>query len=311
MLKINLQLFAEGGGEGSAPSTAPEGSSTTTGEEVPAFIPEKAKGSFKEFMKSDKFKAPDPKQEAPAETTPAPTHVSYADLIKSDEYKEEHKAYMDQTLAKRFKKYEGLEERSNKMKGVLDVVAQKYNLDSNSEDFIEKLTEAVNADDAYVENYAIEHDLSNEEARKQINMQRKLDMFEREKQISEEQRAKDERTNRLYMNAEKVKAVFPQFDLETELSNPKFVELCAATNEDVMSVYKLIHQDELFAMQTQAMANQLQQKVAQAVTTNASRPQENGLSGQQAAAVVSPDFKSMSREQLIAFGEKMRRSQRG
>ena len=111
------------------------------------------------------------------------------------------------------------------------------------------------------------------------------------------------------MAAEQVKNKYPNFDLETELKNPKFVTLCQATNEDVMAAYEVCHNDEIIAMRTQAIAQQVQQKVAQSVATNASRPQENGLSGQQASTVVSPNFKEMSKEQLMAYAERMKRTQ--
>ena len=312
MLKFLLQLFGEGGDGGDGSTSAPEGTAAeSSGEEIPAFIPEKARDTYKKAMEIQKAK----QQVSVPETEPeksepsAPSHVAYTDLIKSDEYKEEHKAYMDKTIGDRLKKYKGMEEKSNQMQEVLSVVAQKYNLDPNAEDYLDKLTEAVNADDAYVENYAIEHDLSNEEARKQIDMRRRLDNFERDKALREEQAQRDYRTQRLIQAAEEVKAVYPQFDLETEMKNEKFVNLCRATGEDVMAAYEVCHREELKALQTQAIAQKAQQQIAASVASNASRPIENGLSSQ-APTIVSQDFSNMSLQQIREFAAQQRQKAR-
>lgn len=313
MLKyLNLQLFAEGGdGAGDAGGTSADGGSRAeaSGDEIPAFIPEKARGVYKKAMEIEKAKKDIPKPETEPVTETKDAHIAYTDLIKSDEYKEEHKAYMDKTIADRLKKYKDIEKTDKRMKDVLSVVAQKYNLDPNSDDYLDKLTEAVNSDDAYVENYAMEHDLSNDEARRQIDMQRRLDGFEREKAMREEQEARDFRTRRLFDNAEKCKAIYPGFDLETEMRNERFVTLCQATNEDVIAAYEVIHRDELKALQSQALAQRAQQQIANSVASNASRPIENGLSNQ-ASAVVSTDFSRMNLAQIRAFAEEQRRKQR-
>lgn len=318
---FNLQLFAEGeGGDSSAESTGESavGSSIEAkGEEIPAFIPEKAKEMWKKAMENTKAKAK--VTEAPTSTEePKPpvqedapkTHIPFKDLIKSDEYKEEHKAYMDKTLSDRLKRYKGIEENNTKMSQVLSVVAQKYNLDPNSEDYLDKLSAAVNKDDAFVEDYAIEHNLSNEEARKQIDMRRKLDNYEADRIRREEEAERNQRTQRLFMAAEKVKAVYPNFDLDTEMQNERFVRLCQATNEDVMAAYEVCHRDEIKALQAQAFAQRATQQVANSVASNASRPIENGLSNR-SAAVVTTDYRGMNLEQIRAKAAEFRRAKQG
>ena len=313
--KLNLQLFGEGGGEG---TSSAEGSGSTesavvdsvAGEEIPAFIPEKARGIYRKAMKATAESKPktEPHEEQKPPTQES-SHIPYRELIKSDEYKEEHKAYMDETIGSRLKKYKDIEAKDSKMSQVLQVVAQKYNLDTTSEDYLDKLSEAVNADDAYVESYAIEHNLSNEEARKQINMQRKLDNFEAEKAQRIEEEARNERTRRLFENAEKTKAVYPDFNLEAEMENPRFVQLCQATNEDVLAAYRVIHHNELMQRQGLAISQKASQQIANAVASNSNRPVENGLSSQ-ASAVVKTDFRNMNLSQLRAYADEQRRARR-
>lgn len=321
MLRLfNLQLFAEGeGADSSAESTGESavGSSIEAkGEETPAFIPEKAKEMWKKAKENEKAKAkvsaePTPTEEPkPPVQEDAPKHIPFKDLIKSEEYKEEHRAYMDKTISDRLKKYKGIEESNTKMSQVLQVVAQKYNLDPNSEDYLDKLASAVNKDDAFVEDYAIEHNLSNEEARKQIEMRRKLDNYEADRIRREEEAETNRRTQRLFMAAEKVKAVYPNFDLDAEMQNERFVRLCQATNEDVMAAYEIIHRDEIKALQAQAMAQRATQQVANSVASNASRPIENGLSNR-SAAVVQTNYRGMTLEQIRAQAAEFRRRKQG
>ena len=313
MLKyFNLQLFGEGG-EG---SSSADGSGSTesavvnndgAGEEIPAFIPEKAKDIYRKAMKNSK-----PKVEVKEESKPPiqeSSHIPYEDLIKSDEYKEEHKAWMDKTIQKRFKKYDGLEEKDAKMSQIISTVAQKYNLDSNADDFLDKLTEAVNADDAYVEEYAIEHNISNEEARERINMQKKLDSYEAEKKAREEEEARNYRTQRLFESAARTKAVYPEFDLDKEMQNEKFVNLCRSMHEDTLNAYRVIHYDELLQKQGLAISQRASQQIANAVQSKSNRPIENGLSSQ-AAAVVQTDFRNMNLAQIRAYADEQRRARR-
>jgi len=316
MLKyFNLQLFGEGGGEG---SSSAEGSGSTdstvvsndgAGEEIPAFIPEKAKDIYRKAMKNSKPQAEVKAEPKPPANDQVSSHIPYEDLIKSDEYKEEHKAYMDKAIQKRFKKYDGLEARDSKMSQIISVVGQKYKLDPSADDYLDKLSEAVNADDAYVEEFAIEHNISNEEARDRINMQRKLDNYEAEKRAREEEEARNYRTQRLYESAARTKAVYPDFDLEREMENEQFVRLVKATNEDTLAAYRVVHHNELLQRQGMAISQKASQQIANAVASNSNRPVENGLSSK-ASAVVQTDFRNMSLAQIRAYADEQRRARR-
>lgn len=295
---LDLQYFAEGaeGGEGADGGSA-EGIAETSGEEVlPAHIPERAKKLYKnavEAHKQDKPKA-DPEVQ---ETTEKPAHIPFAELIKSDEYKEEHKAYMDKTISDRLKKYKGIEESNGKMNEALSKVAVKYGLDSNSEDFLDSLTKAIDEDDSYVETYALEHDLSTEEAKKSLEMQRKLEAYETERRMREQQAAQQEQINLLLQSAERTKQVYPEFDLDIEMQNEKFRNLCAVTQGDTLAAYRAIHFDELSAKQGIVTAQKASQQIANSVAANKSRPIENGLSSQ-ASAITTTDYSKMSLREI-------------
>ena len=169
-LLLNLQLFADGGGDGGDGGSASASVGDALGKddsgekEIPASIPEKAKKYYQKAM-----------EKHPGSTTNATTQnsdngqatndqgttgkLSYQDLIKSDEYKEDHEAFMKKTIGDRLKKYKGIEEDLGKHKTILDTVAYKYGINPDDENFLETLSQKIEADDSYYENYAMEHDI--------------------------------------------------------------------------------------------------------------------------------------------------------
>lgn len=310
-LRLNLQLFGEGGegGDGGSSSATGETAVDTSGENIPAHIPERAKKYYQKALAKNK-----PQTSVPTQTTSEPktteAKMSYADLIKSDEYKDEHKAYMDKTIGDRLKKYKGLEETHGKAKALLDVVANKYGVDTESEDFFEVLGQKIEADDSYYENYAMEHNISAEEARRVVTMERKVAQIEAE----QEQKAKQEHAMQQIMllrqNAEKTKAQFPQFDLETEMKDEKFRRLCAVNNGDTTSAYMACHWKDLTTNMVQMATRQVQAQTAQAVAANKARPIENGLSSA-SPSVATTDFSKMSLQELRAFADSERRKKIG
>ena len=305
-LLLNLQLFGEGGdgGDGGSTSSIGENSVDNSGEnDVPAFIPEKAKKYYQKAMQKNapaSDKTPNTKESNTTEK------LSYADLIKSDDYKEDHKAYMDKTIGDRLKKYKGIEENLDKHKALLDVVAGKYGVNPDDENYLEVLQQKIDEDDSYYENYAVEHDMPTEEARRIVTMERKVARAEAEK----ERQAKEEQMRQhimlLRQNAEKTKAQFPQFDLDREMQDERFRKLCAVNNGDTTAAFMACHWNDVLTNTVQMKTREIQAQTAQAVASNKARPIENGLSSS-APSVVQQDFKNMDLKQLRQYAEQQRR----
>ena len=311
-LLLNLQLFGEGGDGGDGGSANPDGEGLggNSGEDlVPASIPEKAKKYYQKAMsKTAPKQASEQVQPTNEPQTAEKQKLSYADLIKSDDYKDEHKAYMDKTIGDRLKKYKGMEDAYGKALSTLEIVANKYGVNPDDENFLETLNQKIEADDSYYENYAMEHDISAEEARKIVTMERKVAQIEAQKREQEKQEQMRQQLMLLHQNAEKTKAQFPQFDLETEMQDERFRKLCAVNNGDTTSAYMACHWKELTTSMVQMKAKEIQTQTAQAVATNKARPIENGLSSQ-APAVSKTDFSGMSLKDLRAYADEQRRKQ--
>ena len=307
-LLLNLQLFGEGGdgGDGGSAGTIGEDVGEKSGEKIPASIPEKAKKYYEKAMAKNPSakKSSEPTQDT--KESNATEKTSYADLIKSDDYKEEHKAYMDKTIGERLKKYKGIEEDLGKHKALLDIVANKYGVNTEDENYLQVLSEKIEADDSYYENYAMEHDISTEEARRIVTMERKIAQMDAQKEEQERQEQMRQQIMLLRQNAEKTKAQFPQFDLDTEMQDEKFRRLCAVNNGDTTAAYMACHYNDIIANQVQMASRKIQAQTAQSVAANKARPIENGLSSS-APSVVQQDFSKMNLAQLRQYAEEQRR----
>lgn len=309
---LNLQIFADGGDGGDGGSTAPAGETgvENSGENVPAFIPEKAKKYYQKAM--EKTTASATVASTPSETAQSTNELStteklsYEDLIKSDDYKEEHKAYMTKAIGDRLKKYKGIEESLGKHKELLDIVANKYGVSPDDENFLDVLHQKIDADDSYYEQYAMEHDMTTEEARRIVSMERKVAKIDAQQAEMERQEQMRQQIALLHKNAEKTKAQFPQFDLETEMQDERFRKLCAVNNGDTTAAYMACHWNEVIPAQVQMASRQIQAQTAQAVASNMARPIENGLSSS-APSVVQQDFSKMNLQQLRQYAEEQRR----
>ena len=320
-LRLNLQLFGEGGGDGGdGGSAVGVGGEAVGGDEsgeknIPAFIPEKAKKYYQKAMEKTSGSTTEVKTEASdvAQTTDVPStteKLSYADLIKSDDYKEEHKAYMDKTIGDRLKKYKGIEEDNAKYKGILDTVACKYGVNVNDENFLEVLSKKIDEDDSYYENYAMEHDISTDEARRIVTMERKATQFDAIQKQQEQQEQMRQHIMLLRNNAEKTKKQFPQFDLDTEMQDERFRRLCAANNGDTTAAFMACHWNEILPATVQMASKQIQAQTAQSVASNKARPIENGISSS-APSVVQQNFSNMNLEQLRKYADEQRRKTTG
>lgn len=310
-----LQLFAEGeGGDTGASVEASPQTQAETGEasspdaqmdEMMSRIPERGRGAFKEAYEQTRKSTP--QAEEPA-TEPV-THVPYADLIKSDEYKAEHKAWADKAFSERFKAKDseiaGLNESIAKMKDVLGRLAPKYGLDPNSDNFVDEVSQRLASDDSIIEEYAMQHDMSVEEAKRNLDLQNKIQKMEAE----ERQRQMDEQnrqlTQALLFHADQTRKQFPEFDLDNEWKDERFRKEVFSHGMDTTVAYQIVHMDEILHRVTTQETAKAKAAITQSIASGQNRPMESGLSRQPAAMVrTTPSFDGMSTRQMREYAEK-------
>ena len=303
---LNLQLFAEGGGDG---GTGAEG---TTGVSATAAVSQN-KG-VKSNPLADVVYGKQAEETTPAaEVVETPTedrNAKFEALIKG-EYKDLFDQRMQDTVQKRVKKLSETsqenEAKLNSVTPILDMLAKKYGVDASD---LKALNKAIEDDDSYYEQEALEKGITVEQLKEIRKMEKENSELKR--QMAEQNRK--ENANKLYAQwmeqADNAKQVYPSFDLRAEMQNPKFVDLLRS-NIDVRTAYEVLHKDDIIRGAMQFTAQTVESKIAKKVAAQGARPAENGMSSQ-GAAVVKSDVSQLSRadreeiRRRVARGEKIR-----
>lgn len=233
---------------------------------------------------------------------PAPTRMSWDEIMADPEYNKQ----MQLTVQSRLRTAKNAEEALAKMTPALEVLARKHGQDPANPDY-EALAKAINDDDAYYEDKALEMGVSVETAKRIDQQDRENARTQREETRNLEEQRFLQHIQSLEQQGEALKKVFPNFDLRTELQNPVFARM-TAPGTGIMSVedaYKAVHRKELEAAQSQVIAQQTAQKISNAIQAGSRRPDENGTSGQ-SASVTTFDYSKASKAQRDALKQQIR-----
>ena len=293
---LNLQLFAEGAGEG---GTA-EGQGVTEAAALP-----QTKGEKNNPLANVKYGI---QEEAPAaevqkETVAQPDRNAEFEKLIKGEYKDLYDAKMQDTIQKRLKGQKETVDKFNALTPTLELLAKKYGVDAGD---IDALGKAIEEDDSYYEQEALDKGMTVQQLKEIKKMER--ENADLKAQMEEAQR--QENGKKLYaawmQQADEAKKVYPSFDLRAEMNNPKFVDLLRS-NIDVRTAYEVLHKDEIIPAAMQFTAQTVESKLAKSIASNGARPSENGMSSQ-SAAVVKSDVSQLSKADRA---EIIRRVQRG
>lgn len=304
---LNLQLFAEGGG-GAAGAAAGDGG-TGSGSMAEGMPATSTKG-VKNPLAGVKYGIQD-EDKGSAQAAAGQEVIADDRQAKYEAFKNEFKDLLDaekqDLVMKRLKSSKDTVDKYNASIPVLEMLGHKYGVDYND---AQALLNAIEADDSYYEDEAIEKGISVE----QLKAFRKMERENAELKRQMDEVNVREQADRIYAGwmdeASSLKQVYPGFDLNTELQNPRFVDLLRS-NIDVRTAYEVIHKDEIIPAAMQFTARQVEQKLTNRIMSGQNRPQENGL-GNRSPAVVKSDVSQLSKEdraeinRRVAMGEKIR-----
>ncbi len=298
--KLNLQLFAEGAGGGDG-GTGSEGAMGATATAAMS----QSKGD-KNPLANVKYGIQPTEEATPAaEVNPNPTedrNAKFEALIKG-EYKDLYDAKMQDTIQKRLKGSKETVDKYNALTPTLEILAKKYGVDASN---IEALNKAIEEDDSYFEEEALEKGITVQ----QLKEIRKIERENADLRRQMEEQNRKESANKIYAQwmeqAEQAKSVYPSFDLQVEMQNPQFVNLLRS-NVDVKTAFEVLHKDEIIPAAMQYTAKTVEQKLTNKIIANGARPAENG-NNSQSATVVKSDVSQLSKADRA---EIIRRVQRG
>ena len=293
---LSLQLFAEGGaGDG---GTA-QGQGATA--EVASQQTKGAKNPLANVQYGIQEDAPVAGVQQTTEVQTDP-EAEFEKLIKG-QYKAQYDARMQDTIQKRLKGQKETVDKYNALQPVLEILGKKHGVDATD---VDALIKAIEEDDTYFEEEALEMGMTVEQLKKFRSMERE----NAELRKAQDEQKKQERANQIYAGwmeqAEQTQKVYPSFDMRAEMNNPEFVKLLRS-NIDVRTAYEVLHKDEIIPAAMQFTAKTVESKIAKKIAANGARPSENGMSSG-SPAVVKSDVSQLSKADRA---EIIRRVQRG
>jgi hypothetical protein len=309
--RLDLQLFAEGGTGGAGGGIGSDGATGVSATAAGSQTTGVKKGSNPladvkyGIQAEDTATAPateEQKANTDAVVATPDRNAEFEKLIKG-EYKDLYDQRVQDTIQKRLKGTKETVEKYEALSPTLEMLARKYGVDASD---IKALNKAIEEDDTYYEEEALQKGVTVEQLKEIRRMER--ENADLKKQMQEQERA--ERAKKQYSEwfsqADQAKQVYPSFDLRQEMNNPKFRDLLNA-NVDVRTAYEVIHKDDIIPAAMQFTAKAVEEKITKKIIANGARPMENGTSSQ-SASVVKSDVSQLSKADRA---EVMRRVARG
>lgn len=290
--QMDLHLFEGDGGATPGGEAAP----AAGGKEAPANV---VYGKQAQEEAPREAAQPDAQEKA-HEATPAvdveARKAEFERLIKG-EYKDLFHERTQKIIDARFKQTKALEAQAEALKPMLGMLADKYGV---SGDDVEGLVKAIEEDDSYYEEEAMNKGLTVEQLKHMKRLERENAEFRRVAE-ERERRANAERTLAAWHDqAEKCGKAYPNFSLQAEISNPetggRFLSLLKS-GVDVQTAFEVIHKDDVIGGAMQYTAQAIQQKTVNDIRARGMRPAENGGSGTAAAVINKPDPSTWTREE--------------
>ena len=243
-------------------------------------------------------------QVATAEETPTeekteaatPARMSWDEIMEDPEYNKQ----MQSVVQSRLKNAKAAEESLAKLAPALELLARRHGLDATNMDY-EAIAKAINDDDAYYEDKALEMGVTLETAKRIDQQERDHARQQREEALNLEQQKLRNHFIKLEQQGEAMKKVFPKFDLRKELQNPVFARMTSPNmGVSVEDAYYAVHRKEIMQAGMQVTAQQTAKMISNSIQAGSRRPDENGTTGQ-SPSVTTFDYSKASKAQRDAL----------
>lgn len=337
--KLNLQLFAEGGGDGGAAADGAEAAPAVQAPELRPAQERLAKRSRPGRAAKAAPAAEEPSQ-SPADDSSPDGGTQETQEEKPEEQKEpepkptdpaeKRKAFGQLMQSEYAAEFEEALQRASEMavqnvldnpavKGLMDALGEAYGIDVQSADNLAALTEAVKngkvKNDEYYETLAAERGISVKTAREMDRMESELQRANAEKQRAEQVRQAAEHQQRAAAvraqweaEAARLKVKYPAFELDEVLNNPSVADMIRR-GIGLEAAYRAAYFDQLMEASTARTAQQVEQGVAARIQQRAQRPAENGAHPG-GAAEMKVDVAHMTAKQRAELAKRARRGER-
>ena len=301
----NLQLFADGAAGAGADGGTAQGQGVTAGA-----ASQQTKGAKGNSLAEVKYGI-QPEESAPAAEVQQTTEVAQPDLnaefekLIKGQYKEQYDARMQDTIQKRLKGTKETVDKYNALTPTLEILANKYGVDATD---IEALNKAIQDDDAFFEEEALKRGMSVQDYKAIRKMERENADLKRQMQEQQTREKADQLYSQWLQEEKALKQVYPSFNMQAEMQNPKFVDLLRS-NIDVRTAYEVLHKDEIIPAAMQFTAKTVESKIAKKIAANGARPAENGMSSQ-ASSLVKSDVSQLNKMDIAEISRRVARGEK-
>lgn len=313
---FDLQLFAEGGGDGAA-AAGGDGAAPAAAEKA-ASAPVQGKGREAAAAEVDEMLSPaeEPgveedaaegeKQDGAADksgTDPETHRKAFGELMRG-EYNREFGEMIVQATQKA---YDSILNEQGPVGRILNALGQKYGTAPGDYEALAAAVEGgVVKDDAYYEDMAMKKGIS-------VQLAKEMDALESENakhRATEQQRAEAAKMEAIQQEwdaaAERIRAEDPGFDIKTALADPDFAQMLKL-GVKMEDAYKARYFDDIMARRTTQTAKTVEKGVEARIRQRGARPAENGTNPG-GAAVLKTDVSKLTPQQCE---ELERRAMRG
>lgn len=313
---VDLQLFAEGGGDGAA-AAGGDGAAPAAAEKA-ASAPAQSKGREAAAAQVDEMLSPaeEPGAEEDAaegeeqdgaadksSTDPEAHRKAFGELMRG-EYNREFGEMIVQATQKA---YDSILNEQGPVGRILNALGQKYGTAPGDYEALAAAVEGgVVKDDAYYEDMAMKKGIS-------VQLAKEMDALESENakhRAAEQQRAEAAKMEAIQQEwdaaAERIRAEDPSFDIKTALADPDFAQMLKL-GVKMEDAYKARYFDDIMARRTTQTAKTVEKGVEARIRQRGARPAENGTNPG-GAAVLKTDVSKLTPQQCE---ELERRAMRG
>ena len=313
---VDLQLFAEGGGDGAA-AAGGDGAVPAAAEKA-ASAPAQGKGREAAAAEVDEMLSPaeEPgaeedaaegeKQDGAANksgTDPEAHRKAFGELMRG-EYNREFGEMIVQATQKA---YDSILNEQGPVGRILNALGQKYGTAPGDYEALAAAVEGgVVKDDAYYEDMAMKKGIS-------VQLAKEMDALESENakhRAAEQQRAEAAKMEAIQQEwdaaVERIRAKDPGFDVKAALADPDFAQMLKL-GVKMEDAYKARYFDDIMARRTTQTAKTVEKGVEARIRQRGARPAENGTNPG-GAAVLKTDVSKLTPAQCE---ELERRAMRG
>lgn len=219
--------------------------------------------------------------------------ASFDELLKDAEYKKEYDQRVQSIIKDRLKGAKEKETQLSEMTAIMDSLAARYGVEPGKyADILSK----IDADSKLIESEAMRLGINTEQYVASKQTEREVDTLRRQLQMRQDDDERQRFAMVMQTQEKEVKEKYPEFNLQVEVENEEFARLVKA-GISLKTAYEVVHNDEIVTGAMVRTAEEVSQKMSNAIQSGKNRPMENGIQSN-AAVKTTFNVSNLTREQM-------------